>query len=194
VIHTYRDLDALRSRFAGSVPAYCIGILFVLLLASDAASGTPFTWFNAVLVAMCVAMLFTACVSYRYDRNPRCGEIRLSDDGTCELETKRRVIRLHVNEIRSVKYRRNSEDTGESHTIHYQGGKIRVAERMTGFPDFLSRLKTLNPAVDLTSFPAGAWPDLGALATEKPGPVSRFIRSVVFPLLVIALLVYLAKP
>lgn len=32
--------------------------------------------------------------------------------------------------------------------------------RMGDFPDFLTRLRGLNPAVDLTSFPA-AWPDLG---------------------------------
>jgi hypothetical protein len=37
-----------------------------------------------------------------HSKRHHCGEILLGDDGTCELETKRRVIRLHVNEIRSV--------------------------------------------------------------------------------------------
>ena len=78
--------------------------------------------------------------------------------------------------------------------IHYRSGKLRVGPRMTGFADFLTRLKTLNPAVDLTSFPAGAWPGLGQPATEKRDTlVRRFIRSALFPLIVISLLVYVAS-
>ena len=54
----------------------------------------------------------------------------------------------------------NSEDTGESHTIGYQGGKIRVAERMTG---------------------------------QQLGPMNRFFRGALFPLIVVILVVYLAS-
>lgn len=76
------------------------------------------------------------------------------------------------------------------------GASVVFASRsssMTGFADFLSRLKTLNPAVDLTSFPADAWPGLGGPAPDKPGPARRFMKSALFPLIVIALLVYLAS-
>lgn len=79
--------------------------------------------------------------STRRDRD--CREIRLSDDGTCELETKRRTIRLHVNQIRSVLYGR-SED-GESYSIRYEGGKLYVDERMTGFHDFLDPSQDAEP-------------------------------------------------
>lgn len=79
-----------------------------------------------------------------------CGEIRLGDDGTCELETKHRVVRLHVKEIRSVQSW--DDDAVEGYTIHYHGGKLRVTQKMTGFDDFLTRLGALNPAVDLTGF------------------------------------------
>jgi hypothetical protein len=79
----------------------------------------------------------------------------MGSDGTCEFETKRRVIRLHVHEIRSVRYSAKSD--GESfYTIHYRSGKLRVGLQMTGFADFLTRLKTLNPAVGLANLPAGA--------------------------------------
>jgi hypothetical protein len=65
---------------------------------------------------------------------------------------------------------------------------------MTGFADFLTRLKTLNPAVDLTSFPADAWPGLGQHATEERSTlIRRFIGSALFPLIVITLLVYTAS-
>jgi hypothetical protein len=134
------------------------------------------------------------CLAYRRDQYGICGEIRLSDDGTCELEAKRRVIRLHVNEIRSVRFWRETDEQSESYTIHYRSGKLDVSKQMTSFADFLTRLKTLNPAVDLSSFPAGAWPGLGQPATEKRGTlVRRFMTSALFPLIVISLLVYVAS-
>ena len=118
----------------------------------------------------------------------KCSAIRLSDDGTCELETKRRVIRLHVNQIRSVRFSPAGDESSESYSIRYEGGKLHVDKRMADFADFLSRLKALNPAVDLTTFPEG-WPGLGRQASETPGPLRRLL----FPLIVIVLLVSLAS-
>ena len=68
---------------------------------------------------------------------------------------------------------------------------------MNGFLDFLTRLKTLNPAADLRSFPAflaDTLPGgLGDCATgEHANPANRFFRSALFPLLVVAALVWLA--
>src|SRR6266498_2532198 len=87
----------------------------------------------AVSVGAVLFVLIHQYVVYRHHHYGTCSEIRLSDEGICELETKRRVIRQ-------------------------QGGKLAVNEEMTAFADFLSRLKALNPAVDLTSFPADTWP------------------------------------
>ena len=64
---------------------------------------------------------------------------------------------------------------------------------MTDFADFLARLKTLNPAVDLTSFPAETWPGVGAGTNERDTPIRRLLtRSVLLPLCVVVLLVHLA--
>jgi len=63
---------------------------------------------------------------------------------------------------------------------------------MTGFADFLSRLKALNPALDLSSFPS-AWPTQGERTPEKLGPVNRFFGGALFPLIVVIMLVYLAS-
>ncbi len=115
----------------------------------------------------------------------------LSDDGTCELDTKRRVTRLHVKQIQSVLYRRDSESDGEYYRIRYQGGKLSVDERMTDFRDFLIRLKTLNPAVDLSSFPAGAWPGLATPDEARATAQRRGIRGALFPVGVVLLLIWL---
>ncbi len=195
MIHTYRDPKVLGSRFfSPSYLSFC-GLVLIFPFVPMLAFGAPFTRGDAVLVAVCTGMVFVyGYFAYRHEHYRSCGEIRLGDDGTCELETKRRVIRLHVNEIRSVQYSPETGEEDESYTIHYAGGRLDVATRMTGFPDFLSRLRTLNPTVDLTSFPADAWPDLGIPAAEERGTfVSPFIRSALFPLIVIALLVYLAS-
>jgi hypothetical protein len=137
-----------------------------------------------------------AYAGQRHLQSATCGEIRLDDDGTCELQTKRQVIRLHVNEIRCVKYWRDPEGGSASFTIYHRTGKLSVTEEMTGFLDFLTRLVTLNPAVDLSSFPAflaDAWSGSGTPAIAVSGTdVSRLVRSVVFPLCVVVLLVWLA--
>jgi hypothetical protein len=52
---------------------------------------------------------------------------------------------------------------------------------MGGFHDFLARLKTLNPAVDLSGFPTDAWPGLGRPEGEGGITVSRLIRRGLSP-------------
>ena len=198
MIHTYRDADVFRTRYwDGAIPSVLSFCFLVLFLFGPLAAGWfPFNWTFAVAAgAFTVLALVAGYNQHRREQYGNCGEIRLDDDGTCELETKRRVIRIHASEIQSVKYWRDSESEREHYTIHYRGGKLHVAERMTGFRDFLTRLKTLNPAVDLASFPAlltDAWPTAGGQATEERTFMSRFLRSALFPLIVISMLVYLA--
>jgi hypothetical protein len=189
--HTYRDSTILDRKALQFVLFPLVVFLVIAALASSAlAHGV--TWAERGEGAVGLTLFFgLGYISYRQHRYGTCGEIRLSDDGTCELETKRRVIRLHVNEIRSVAY--SASDAGESYKIHYHGGYLPVTKEMTGFPDFLARLKTLNHAVDLTSFPPDAWPGLGAPATDERGTsVSRRIRRALFPVGVVAALVWLA--
>lgn len=141
-IHTYRDPDAFRYNALGP---RLLAVCFLFLLLASNVVINRFTWADALILAFCAAGLLAAYVNFRGERERSCGEIRLSADGTCELERKRGVIRLHVSEIQSVTYWRDSENKGEHYTIHYRGGKLRVSQRMNGFLDFLTRLKTLNP-------------------------------------------------
>jgi hypothetical protein len=190
MIRTYREPDAPpwgAGRFFRSA-LFPLVVIVVLVAAAAGALGS-LTWEGAKGLGL--ALVFFAVLGgygLLQERHSWCREIRLSDDGTCELETKSRVVRLHVNEIRSVKYSRGDEN--ESYTIRYHGGKLHVSEQMAGFYDFLTRLKTLNPAVDLSSFPAD-WPALGRREGETGIPA--FIRRALFPLIVILLLVYLAS-
>ena len=188
--HTYRDSAILESKALQFVVFPLI--VFLVIAALGASALAHATSAERVEGAVSFALVFgLGYISYRQHRYGTCGEIRLSDDGTCELETKRRVIHLHVNEIRSVAYSRSDE--GASYTIHHHGGHLPVTSGMTGFPDFLARLKTLNPAVDLTSFPPDRWPGLGTPATQERGTsVGRSIRGALFPVGVVAALIWLA--
>jgi hypothetical protein len=136
-------------------------------------------------------LLVLVYIVHRAQQYRGCSEIRLSDDGTCELDTPRRSIRVHVSEIRSVRYSPETDDSSESYSIRYRDGSLHVAKGMTGFADFLIRLKALNPALDLSSFPS-AWPTLKERTPEKLGSVNR-LRGALFPLIVVILIVYLAS-
>jgi hypothetical protein len=140
-------------------------------------------------VVLCAAI---AVGRYLYRRHyyRRCAEIRLSDDGRCDLETKRGTVRLHVNEIESVKYRRGDDGGPDSYTIRYRGGRVEVTGRMTRFRDFLVRLRQLNPGIDLSSSPAEKWPDLALPA--PPRTVGGSMRSALFPSIVFVVLAWLA--
>jgi hypothetical protein len=189
--HTYRDSTILDSKTLQFVLFPLVVFLVIAALAVSTLAG-GFTWAERGEGVVGFGLFFgLGYVNYRRHRYGTCGEIRLSDDGTCELETKRRVVSLHVNEIRSVTY--STSDEGESYEIHYHGGSLPARQGMAGFPDFLARLKTLNPAVDLTSFPAAAWPGLGAPATGRRGTsVGRSIRGALFSAVIVAALIWLA--
>jgi hypothetical protein len=198
VIHTYRDADVLRSTWGRSLLQILgFGVAVVLFFFGPLAFGWyRFTWTEAGTIGGFTGLVLVAMyAAHRREHYGTCGEIRLDDDGTCELETKRRVIRIQVNEIRAVRYSRDSEGGNEHYGIYYDGGKLQVDAGMTGFLDFLTRLATLNPTVDLTSFPAvlaDAWSGLGGPATDVHARLGRFLRSALFPLIVIGMLVYLA--
>ena len=185
--HTYRDSDVLEY---GALPFFlfplvlCVGFV-ALTIAAGPEWGVPLGAF-AGLVSV------GAFVTYRRHRYGTCGEIRLDGDGTCELETPRRTIRLRVNEITSVRFWSETDERSESYTIHYHGGKLAVTKQMPDFADFLIRLETLNPAVDLTSFPADAWRGVGTPPTEERGAgVGRRVLGALFPVTVVVVMVWL---
>lgn len=189
--HTYRDSTILDHKALQFVLFPLVVFLVIAALAASALVHGV-TWAERGEGALGLTLLFGfGYVSYRRHRYGTCGEIRLSDDGTCELETNQRVFRLHVNEVRSVAYSASGE--GESYKIHYDGGYLPVTAGMAGFADFLARLKTLNPAVDLSSFPPDAWPGLRAPASDERGTsMGRRIRGALFPVGCVAGLVWLA--
>jgi hypothetical protein len=195
-IHIYRDPGFPRDRAPLShvgLGDLMIGLFLVVPVVAIVGFANGFTVSDRIQGAVALG-LFLAIVYFgdRRHRNHVCGEIRLSEDGTCELESKRRMISLHVNQIESVKCP-NDPDSRAAYYISYQGGSVSVGHGMTDFTDFLSRLQSLNPAVDLSGSPADAWPGPGAPATERGTLVDRFFRGALFPLIVVILLVYLAS-
>ena len=190
MIHTYRD-STILDRKALQFVLFPLVVFLVIAALAASALVHGVTWAERGEGALGLTLFFGfGYVSYRRHRYGTCGEIRLSDDGTCELETNRRVIRIHVNEVRSVAYSASGE--GESYKIHYDGGYLPVTTGMTGFADFLARLKALNPAVDLSSFPPNAWPGLGAPASDERGTsMGRRIRGALFSVGCVAGLVWL---
>ena len=151
MIHVYRDATARSVGFWGLfVPVFLffVGFLVLALLPFVGGEGDGFGWDDLMVLGVFGAPLVLVLVYLAFKRQgyEECREIRLDDGGTCELETASgRVIRIHVNEITSVRYSRDSDSDSESYTIRYQGRELYVTERMTDFLDFLTRLKALNP-------------------------------------------------
>jgi hypothetical protein len=191
MIHTYHEPATPEGggrRFLSS-GFFLLLVIAAVVFAAASTLGSA-SWDDVEGLGSLAVFFAVLCVlGLLHERYRWCREIRLSDDGVCELETKRRVIRLHVSEIRYVEYGRADESDRESYTIRYRGGKVHVSDRMTGFSDFLARLKMLNAGVKLTGFPTDAWPGLEMAATSA----GRRVRAAVFPLIVTSLLIYLAS-
>ena len=105
MIHTYRDANVLRSRSRGRsfLQILGFGAAVVLFFFGPFAIGwSPFTWTEAGkfggLTAVALVVMYAA---HRREHYGICGEIRLDDDGTCELETKRRVMPARTGDRRA---------------------------------------------------------------------------------------------
>ncbi len=159
MIHTYRDEPRVPASNALRLFGRGIGALFTILLlvlpipfVIVPALSHGLTWTNVETAAWAFGVTsVVAWLIYRYQYHCRCREIRLSDDGTCELQTKRRSIHIHVSQITSVE-RWLDEDGWERYTIRFQGGRVEARADMTNFSDFLTRLKDLNPGVHVRGF------------------------------------------
>jgi nitrate reductase NapE component len=190
-MHTYRNPNARRPKIGSAVVPLLLFALFPLL-------SVPFGYsLDRTGVTISAVFIAAALILYRaverHHRDVECGEVRLDDGGTCELETFGHVTRIHVSEIRAVEYRRDSESGAERYVIRYRDAKAELGGNTTDFADFLGRLKALNPAVDVSSFPtlvAETLPE--GTPSERRSLLETFLRSRLFPLVVLVLLIYLA--
>jgi hypothetical protein len=189
VPHTYKDHAASdRHALAGL-------LLFLLIFAFGSVyvvRRDGFTTQEAIflsLAAIASALLFVG--AYRHQYLGICHEIRIDEDGSCELETRRRTIRLHVLDIYAVRYNPETSDHRKSYQIRFKGGKLSVADTMSAFVDFVRRLKLLNPDVDLIRFPA----DFELVPSDTANPRGRLeaLGTILFSAVVVLLLLYLAK-
>jgi hypothetical protein len=102
-----------------------------------------------VAVAVVVSLLIWRA-AYRSHYHGTCREIRLSDDGRCELHAERRVFHLDAGRITSVRDGTDDEDAGYHYLILFEGGKMKLHGDWPGFDDFVARVAAMNPYVDLT--------------------------------------------
>src|SRR4051812_4499710 len=163
MVHTYGESRARERSPAARLIASLRPMILLAPLGWGAMTvvGHGASWGNlAFVAAFCIWILCVSALGHWRDRD--CRQIRLSDDGACELETSRRVIRLHVNQINAVEYYKDDESEREHYTIKYRDGSVVVPDAIAHFDDFLERLKTLNPGVGVTNFPT-RWPSTKAL-------------------------------
>jgi hypothetical protein len=188
----YRDPDAGKN--VGS-PLWPFLLLALVVPLASLPLVRSIDWSDVAISAVLIAAgLMVHRAVERNRRDVKCIEVRLDDGGTCELETADHVTRIDVSEIRAVEYRRDSENGAESYVIRYRNGKAELGGNTTDFADFLGRLTTLNPGVDVSSFPRIVAETLpGAASSEHRSPLETFLRSGLVPLGVILLVVYLAS-
>ena len=159
MVHTYRDpnvrgREPTRSRALFEASAFVLLVALLIL----GLGKTDFAWGERAQILVAVALTggVAALLGWRYSQRV-CSEIRLDDDAeTCEFETRRGMIALHVRQITAVQYS-NDGDSRCEYRVRYQGGTIPVEDGMSAFTDFLARLSALNPAIDLRSVPSRIW-------------------------------------
>lgn len=98
----------------------------------------PPIWVFIILLAFA---LFTA---YMWLRFPF--EITIRDDSVIEFRSVFRRVTVYPLEVKSV--RAKPYALGFVDVVH-QGGTVHVLNQMDGFNDFISTIKTLNPAVKI---------------------------------------------
>src|SRR5262245_40259937 len=148
MVHVYRDEPVQRKR-SGDLFGLAIGAFFFLAwVGFPVVHGTRQGFTGDDIGALASFLFMGSLLGWAfYSHTWRdCAAIHLSDDGTCEFVTRRRLIRLHVNEIRAVTYKRDDEGS-EYYSARYTRGRIRLRSSIADLPDFLTRLQALNPAV-----------------------------------------------
>jgi len=101
-------------------------------------SDGPPVW--AIVIWFCVALF----VAYMWLRIPF--EIKIHDDNMIEFRSLLRKTIISPVEIKSVRAKRYT--LGFIDVVH-QGGTVHLLSQMDGFHEFISTLKSLNPAVQI---------------------------------------------
>jgi hypothetical protein len=182
-IHIYRDPGFPRDRAPLShvgLGDLMIGLFLVVPVVAIVGFANGFTVSDRIQGAVALG-LFLAIVYFgdRRHRNHVCGEIRLSEDGTCELESKRRMISLHVNQIESVKCP-NDPDSRAAYYILPGRKRLRRA-----WNDGLHRLPEPPPEPEPRRrperFPCRRLAGSGSAATERGTLVDACFRGASSP-------------
>jgi hypothetical protein len=98
-------------------------------------------------------LLLLACMTafgwLYYVRLPRMPtQIDLSNDGWVQFRGRKGTQKVHVGSIRSI-----GQGIGRRTVkVRHGGGRIRMPNRVEGFYDFLSTVKSLNPAIVVRGF------------------------------------------
>ena len=83
-----------------------------------------------------------------YWRSTYCNEIRLGEDGFCEFETRRRVVRAHVAEIASIREEIDEDGDGNYYLRLRDRSRLWTCG-LADFDDFLTRIETMNPSTEI---------------------------------------------
>lgn len=195
-MHTYRNHQRSGTGFGDAV--FALAWLMGALVVVASVEGFVGDSLLLLVISAPLVLLWMAPVYAHFFR--RFYEIRLSDEGSCEFRGALRTKHVRAHEITSVQRNagwvwRSEEDEAEHTLLRFQGGSIVVVQPVEGFEDFLARLQALNPGLYLLGsggdIPPG--PKAPGETDERDTFMTRFFRSGLFPLIVIALLVYLAS-
>jgi len=98
------------------------------------------------LLLLACMMIFGWLFYVRLPKLPT--EIDVTKDGWIEFRNRRAAQQVHVASIRSI-----GRGLGRRTVrIRHGGGKLRLPNRVRDFYDFLSTVKTMNPAIEIRGF------------------------------------------
>jgi hypothetical protein len=146
MVHTYGERwpeNALLRALARIAETLFAGFFAVAMIFAVAAAFAGLPFVQALLLSAGIAF-FLYLTGHRL--STYCKEIRLRDDGLCEFETRRGIVRAHVAQITSVQ-ESIDEDGDANYEVRFRDrGKLWTSE-LSEFEDFLRRVEAMNPAI-----------------------------------------------
>jgi hypothetical protein len=104
---------------------------------------TPFVFRVLLLIGLAT---FGWLMYLRVPKMPR--EISVTDDGWVDFRGREGIVRVQAADIRSI-----GQGLGRGLVrVRHAGGKLWMFNRFQDFYDFLSTVKTLNPAIQVKGF------------------------------------------
>lgn len=120
--------------FGAAAYMAALGILIFTLSFRDTAESPP--WWLAIFffLGVCIALYFPLKMPY---------VIQVTHDNAIEFKSLIKRIIVSPHDIVLIKAANGQV------TIRHLNGKIRVAQEMNGFCDFVCTLKSINPSIEL---------------------------------------------